>query len=47
MVALFFIAVFSNHFDFILWTYCMSRLFIRAAPVVGKEVGNEANVCYL
>lgn len=38
LVALFFIPVFSSHLDFILWTYCMSRLFIRAAPVVGKEI---------
>lgn len=37
-VALFFIPIFSIHFDFILWTYCMSRWRTRAAPGVGKGV---------
>lgn len=39
-VALFFIPIFSIHFDFILWTYCMSRWRTRAAPWEGGE--NEA-----
>ena len=38
LVALFFIPIFSIHFDFILWTYCMSRWRTRAAPGGGKGV---------
>lgn len=48
LVALFFIPVFSIHFDFILWTYCMSRSRMRAAPVVGRRrVRDEARVSYV
>lgn len=42
LVALFFIPVFSIHFDFILWTYCMSRSRTRAAPVVERATRSKA-----
>lgn len=45
LVALFFRPVFSIHFDFILWTYCMSRWLRGAAPVVGREAQAGAKGC--
>lgn len=47
LVALFFTPIFSSHFDFILWTYCMSRWRTRAAPGVAKGARKQAKVCDL
>lgn len=37
LVVLCFIPIFSLHFDFIIWTYCMSRWFCGMLPPAGHK----------
>lgn len=40
LVLLCFIPIFSLHFDFIIWTYCMSRCFCWMLPPAGHKRNN-------